>query len=113
MLVTFFALILLFAANPVLVPNSMKPSPIIVRGKSKPAVVPNFWLKGPAAVTDSVAVDSTASRADSLEAGTVDPETFSPEEMRQQYRRAIHLWLQRRQFLDEIHGYSIDPVPWT
>jgi hypothetical protein len=67
MLTTFFALILMFAANPVLVPNSMKPNPVIYRGSSKPAVVPNFWLMGPAAITDtvSVAADTTSSRADS------------------------------------------------
>jgi hypothetical protein len=122
MLTTFFALIFMFAVNPALLPNAFKPqSPIVYRGSSKPAVVPNFLIKGPAAVTDTVVVspDSTCiitiepSRADSLEAGTVDPQSFTPEEFEQQKQRAQDLWLKRKEFLDQLNGYTIDPWDWT
>lgn len=108
MLTTFFALILMFTVNSSLLPNAFKPqSPIVYRGSSRPAVVPNFLIKGPAAVTDTVVIspDSTCiitvdpPRADSLEAGKVNPETFTPEEEIEQYWRARHLWLERREFL--------------
>jgi len=107
-LVTFFALILMFAVNPVLVPNSMKPNPVIDKGHSKPAAVPTFGLWGSAGEP----ADSTT-RADSLEAGTVDPETFTPEEFWKQRDRAIRLYLNRKQFLDEINSLSDEPKGWT
>ena len=108
MLVTFFTLILLFAANPVLVPNHMKPSPILDKGHSKPAAMPTFGLWGSA-----VAPPDSTSRADSLEAGTVDPKNFTPEEFRQEFHRAQRIYLDRKQFLDEINGFSEEPRPWT
>jgi hypothetical protein len=119
MLTIFFALILMFAVNPALVPHSMKPDGITYRGSSKPAVVPNFWIKGPAAVTDTVVTDSTCTitpeptRADSLEQGLVDPTTFTPEEFEQQKERAQDLWLKRKQFLNEVNGFSEIPKGWT
>ena len=125
MLTTFFALVFMFAMNPALLPNAFKPkSPIVYRGSSKPAVVPNFLIKGPAAVTDSSTVrpacggDSTrifpdSSRADSLEVGTVDPETFTPEEFEQQKQRAQDLWYERREFLKQLNGGTFEPWNWT
>jgi len=121
-LTTFFALIFMFAMNPSLLPNAFKPqSPIVYRGSSKPAVVPNFLIKGPAAVTDTVVVspDSTCiitiepTRADSLEAGSVDPQSFMPDEFEEQKQRAIDLWLERREFLNQLNGGTDEPWNWT
>jgi hypothetical protein len=122
MLTTFFALVFMFAMNPALLPNAFKPqSPIVYRGSSKPAVVPNFLLKGPAAVTDTVVVspDSTCiitiepSRADSLEDGSVDPQSFTPDEFEEQKQRAQDLWLKRKEFLDQLNGHTTEHWNWT
>lgn len=122
MLTTFFALVFMFAANPALLPDAFKPhSPIEYRGKSSPAVVPNFLLKGPAAVTDTVVVspDSTCiitvepSRADSIDAGTVDPQSFTPDEFEEQKQRSINLWLERREFIKQLNGETDEPWLWT
>lgn len=53
-MVTFFALILMFAASPILVPVDVKQHPIVYRGSSKPAATPVVIL-GP----DRDAPDST------------------------------------------------------
>ena len=129
MLTTFFALVFMFAMNPALLPNAFKPqSPIVYRGSSKPAVVPNFLLKGPAAVTDTVVVspdstciitiepsraDSLQTRADSLQTGLVDPSTFTRDEFEDQLIKATEKSFRREQFLDEVNGRSTDPFPWT
>jgi len=107
-LVTFFFLVLMFSANPSLVPNHMKPNPVLDRGHSKPAARPTFGLWGSAGEP----ADST-SRADSLEAGTIDPESFTPEEFWKQRDRALRLYLDRKQFLDEINSLSDVPKGWT
>lgn len=45
---TFFALVLLFTASVSLVPYDMKPNPILYRGRSGDAPVPNIPIMGPA-----------------------------------------------------------------
>lgn len=121
MFTSFFALIFIFAVNHTLIPVNMKPEPIIYQGTSRPAVIPNFVIKGPAVVTDTVVVspDSTViitiepSRADSLEAGTVDSQSFTPDEFEEQKERAIDLWNRRREFLKQLNGKTDEPWNWT
>lgn len=108
MLVTFYLLVLLFSANPVLVPHRMKPSPLSEQGHSKPAVTPTFGLWG-----TGVAPPDSTTRADSLEAGTIKPENFTPEEFWKQRDRAIRMYHERKQFLDEINSLSEVPKGWT
>lgn len=62
---TFFALVLLFTASTALVPYDMKPNPILYRGRSGDAPVPNFPIMGPARPD---VPDSTEAAPDSTEA---------------------------------------------
>ena len=67
------------------------------------------------ALGDTVKADSTRTptRADSLEEGTVDPQSFTPEEFEQQKERAERIWYERREFIRQLNGFTDEPWNWT
>lgn len=117
---TFFALIFLVCASRVLTPFSMQPPsiPIAQRGSSHVAATPVHDIKGPAKPDTTTSADSLRfyphpTRADSLEAGTVDPKNFTSSEFGHELERAQRIYRERKQYLDEINGFSEEPRPWT
>jgi hypothetical protein len=105
---TFFVLLMMSVANHALIPFSMKKSPITWPSTTKMAA-PQTMFYCP---TFEAAPDSLT-RADSLDAGLVDPRSFSPDEFRSEFHRAEKMAKDRKQFLDEINGHSEAPRDWT
>jgi hypothetical protein len=108
-------------AAALLLPLWLKPSPITYIGNMHQSAPTTTVMNRPrpedapsdsawAAHCDSVHV---AARRDSLEAGTVDPKTFTPEEFEQQKLRAFEIWYERREFIKELNGESDFPYDWT
>ncbi len=66
-----------------------------------------------AALALAFVITVSPTRADSLQQGIVDPETFTPKEFRQQLQRSINLWEQHEEFIRQLNGLTDEPWNWT